>query len=118
LSDKILKINREVFNMVKIKLFCALGFSTSVLVDKMKVAAEKRGIEVDIEACSQSSLGKCLDDLDVALLGPQVAYTLPKSQQICAEKCVPIAVIPMADYGMLNGEKVLDLALSLVNKQS
>jgi PTS system cellobiose-specific IIB component len=102
--------------MIKIRLFCALGFSTSVLVDKMKVAAKQRGIEVDIEACSQSSLAKCLDGLDVALLGPQVGYTLPKSKEICDEKCVPIAVIPMADYGMLNGDKVLDLALSLIEK--
>lgn len=102
--------------MIKIKLFCAAAFSTSVLVDKMKKAAEERGIEVDIEACPQGKLGECCDDLDVALLGPQVAYTLPKSQKICDEKCVPIAVIPMADYGMMNGEKVLDLALSLVKK--
>jgi hypothetical protein len=49
----------------------------------------------------------------VVLLGPQVAYTFDKSEAICKEHNVPIAVIPMADYGMLDGEKVLDLALSL-----
>jgi PTS system cellobiose-specific IIB component len=105
--------------MVTIKLFCALGFSTSVLVDKMKTAAKQRGIEVDIEACSQNSLAKCLDGLDVALLGPQVGYTLSKSTEICNANghCVPIAVIPMTDYGMLDGDKVLDLALSLAKKK-
>ncbi|HEL2203900.1 TPA: PTS sugar transporter subunit IIB, partial [Streptococcus suis] len=30
-------------------------------------------------------------------------------------KQVPIAVIPMADYGMLDGKKVLQLALSMVS---
>jgi phosphotransferase system (PTS), cellobiose-specific IIB component, putative len=49
-------------------------------------------------------------------LGPQVAYTLDKSTAICDSCHTPIAVIPMADYGMLDGEKVLNLALSLLDK--
>ncbi len=52
----------------------------------------------------------------MALLGPQVAYTLDKSEAICKDNDIPIAVIPMADYGMLDGNKVLDLALSLVKE--
>lgn len=102
--------------MIKIKLFCALGFSTGLLVDRMKIAAKQRGIDIEIEAYSQNSLEKSLDDLDVALLGPQVAYTLPQSKKACDQKGIPIAVIPMTDYGMMNGEKVLDLALSLVKR--
>ena len=102
--------------MIKIKLFCAAAFSTSALVEKMNKAAANRGLEVDIEACAQGKLADSLDGLDVALLGPQIAYTLPKSQKICGEKCVPVAVIPMADYGMMNGEKVLDFALDLIEK--
>ncbi|NTW71361.1 MAG: PTS sugar transporter subunit IIB [Eubacteriaceae bacterium] len=102
--------------MIKIRLFCAAGFSTSALVDKMLKAAQVKGIDVDIEACSQSQLAKSLDGVDVALLGPQVGYTMPKSKQICDERCVPIAIIPMTDYGTMNGEKVLDLAISLIKK--
>ena len=103
--------------MIKIKLFCAAGFSTSILVDKMKKVAETRGIEADIEACAISQISNLAGEIDVALLGPQVAYTLPKSKHICDEKGVPIAVIPMADYGMLYGEKVLDLALKLTKNK-
>lgn len=99
--------------MVKIGLFCAAGFSTGMLVKNMKAAAEKRNIEAEIDAYGQVSLENYVEGLDVVLLGPQVAYTLDKSEAICKEHNVPIAVIPMADYGMLDGEKVLDLALSL-----
>ncbi|MES5160341.1 PTS sugar transporter subunit IIB [Fannyhessea vaginae] len=99
--------------MVKIGLFCAAGFSTGMLVKNMKAAAEKRNIEAEIDAYGQVSLENHVEGLDVVLLGPQVAYTLDKSEAICKEHNVPIAVIPMADYGMLDGEKVLDLALSL-----
>lgn len=103
--------------MVSIRLFCAAGFSTGMLVNNMKVAAEKRGIALDIEACAQNRLDDHVrEGIDVALLGPQVSYTLKQSEKVCQQYDVPIAVIPMADYGMLNGDKVLDLALSLAGK--
>lgn len=99
--------------MVKIKLFCASGMSTSVLVGKMRDAAKVKGIECEINAYSESKIDEHLKDMDVALLGPQVAYTLPKIKEKCDPAGVPVAVIPMVDYGMMNGAKVLDLALSL-----
>ena len=102
--------------MIKIRLFCAAGMSTSFLVTKMKKAAEAKGIEVDIEALPESSLSKNLDGVDVALLGPQIGFALPKVKKICDEKGVPVEVIPMIDYGMMNGEKVLALALKLAGK--
>lgn len=101
---------------MKIRLFCAAGMSTSVLVNKMVEAAKKRGLTVDIEAFPEGQMGKNLDGVDVALLGPQVGYTLPKAKQVCGAVGVPVDVIPMIDYGMMNGEKVLDFALKLAGK--
>ena len=69
--------------MVKIGLFCAAGFSTGMLVNNMKIAAQSSGVEAEIEAFSQSKLADYAPNLDVALLGPQVAYTLDKSKEIC-----------------------------------
>ncbi|MGT2846965.1 PTS sugar transporter subunit IIB [Streptococcus massiliensis] len=103
--------------MIKIGLFCAAGFSTGMLVNNMKIAANELGLETEIEAYSQAKLADYAPQLDVALLGPQVAYTLDKSQKICAENHIPIAVIPMADYGMLDGKKVLNLALGLLEQE-
>lgn len=102
--------------MITIKLFCAAGMSTSVLVNKMKEAAKAEGIEAEIEAFPESQMAKHLDSMDVALLGPQVGYTLPKAKKLCAEKNIPVDVIPMVDYGMMNGAKVLDFALKLLKK--
>jgi PTS system cellobiose-specific IIB component len=104
--------------MIKIGLFCAAGFSTGMLVNNMKNAAQKRNLEVEIDAYPQAKLSDCVKGMDVALLGPQVSYTFGKSELICKECDVPLAVIPMADYGMLDGEKVLDLALSLSNNKA
>ena len=94
---------------MKIGLFCAAGFSTGMLVNNMKVVAQELGIDAEIEAYAP--------EIDVALLGPQVAYTLDKSKAICEANHIPIAVIPMADYGMLDGKKVLNLALELLGEK-
>ncbi|AGF59112.1 MULTISPECIES: PTS sugar transporter subunit IIB [Clostridium] len=102
--------------MVTIKLFCASGMSTSVLVNKMKEAAKAKGVEAEIVAFPESQMDKHLDSMDVALLGPQVGYTLGKAKSLCDPKGIPVEVIPMVDYGMMNGTKVLDLALKLANK--
>ena len=102
--------------MITIKLFCASGMSTSVLVNKMKEAAKAKGIEAEIIAFSESQMDRHLDSMDVALLGPQVSYTLSKAKKLCEPKGIPVEVIPMVDYGMMNGAKVLDLALSLIKK--
>lgn len=102
--------------MIKIRLFCAAGMSTSMLVNRMKDAAKAKGLEVDIEAFPEGQMDKHLDDVNVALLGPQVGYTIAKAKKICEPKGIPIDVIPMVDYGMMNGQKVLDFALKLAGK--
>ncbi|BCZ48937.1 PTS sugar transporter subunit IIB [Clostridium gelidum] len=102
--------------MIIIKLFCASGMSTSVLVNKMKDAAKQKGIEAEISAFPEAQMDRHLDSMNVALLGPQVGYTLGKAKKLCDPKGIPVEVIPMIDYGMMNGAKVLDLALKLAQK--
>lgn len=103
--------------MIKIKLFCSAGMSTSMLVTKMEAAAKARGLEAEIAAFPESSLSVQADDCDIALLGPQVRFLLDKAKEICDPKGVPVTVIAMQDYGMMNGEKVLDSALALINQE-
>jgi PTS system cellobiose-specific IIB component len=48
---------------------------------------------------------------DVILLGPQIQYMY---HLVIKEVDVPVAVIDMKDFGTMNGEKVLNLALSMM----
>ena len=52
--------------------------------------------------------------MDVLLLGPQVRFMKSQFEQKLAPKGIPLEVINMADYGMMNGEKVLAQAESLM----
>ena len=47
-----------------------------MLVNNVKVAAKELGIDAEIDAYSQAKLADFAPEIDVALLGPQVAYTL------------------------------------------
>lgn len=102
--------------MLTIRLFCNQGMSTSLLVSKMREAAEKEGTEVDIAAFPANEMSERIEDADCALLGPQVGYMKAKAAKICEAKGVPMDVIPMTDYGMCNGVKVLEFAKKLAGK--
>ncbi|MDK2845086.1 MAG: cellobiose system component [Enterococcus sp.] len=99
--------------MVNITLICAGGFSTSMLMNKMKEAAAKKGVDVEIRAMAESNFEKFDGPTDVLLLGPQVGHLLDQYQN--KSENMKVSVIDMMDYGMMNGEKVLEDALSLLN---
>ncbi|MGL5886138.1 MAG: PTS sugar transporter subunit IIB [Bombilactobacillus sp.] len=98
----------------KIMLACAGGFSTSMLVTQMRKAAKKKGIEVSIDAVAESALNN-YNDLDIILLGPQVGHIKPELEK---EFNIPIEVIDQLDYGMMNGKKVLNDALAVLEKST
>lgn len=101
---------------MKIRLFCAAGMSTSLLVTKMQAAAKEMGIDADIAAAGETRMHEETDGIDVALLGPQIRFKLGEAKKICEPKGVPVDVIPMVDYGTMNGKKVLEFALKLAGK--
>lgn len=98
--------------MIRILLACAGGMSTSLLMNKMKAEAERRGIEVSVDAGPEKGIEDRMGSFDVLLLGPQVRYVLKNVAKICEGK-VPYEVVDMRDYGTMNGAKVLNRALEM-----
>lgn len=104
--------------MYNILLCCSAGMSTSLLVTKMKKYAESIGVEATIWAISVNDIESTLKQyaVDVVLLGPQARYKLNSTKAICADYNIGCDVINMADYGVMNGEKVFKHALTLINE--
>ncbi len=100
---------------MKIYLFCDAGMSTSLMVKKMQDVAKEESIDCEIAAYSLSKIDDFAEEADVLLLGPQVKYKLNKVKEEYSHK--PVECIEMVDYGMLNGKKVLEKALSLINEK-
>lgn len=103
--------------MVKrIMLACAGGFSTSMLVERMREAAKKQNVEVEIDATAEGKLDKLVDQIDILLLGPQVGHLEAGLKDKFSDKPLVIGTIASIDYGMMNGEKVLNDALEAYSK--
>lgn len=96
-----------------ILLACAGGYSTSMLVERMKKSASARDIDVVIEAAAESNIEAFADSIDVILLGPQMGHA---EEGLKKQYDLPIATIDMMDYGMMDGDKVLDRALELMEE--
>lgn len=100
--------------MKNIVLCCAAGMSTSMLVNRMKEAAQTKGVEVAIKAVPVAEFKDIIDSADIVLLGPQVKYEQARFQAVADPLGKKVAVIDMMDYGMMKGDAVLDKALKLM----
>lgn len=104
--------------MLHVRLFCGAGMSTSLLAKKMQDYAAENGYEVTVDARPVSAIKQSTPDqlrqIDCALLGPQVAFERGQLEPKLKEVGVPFAVIPMQDYGMVRGDKVMQMALDMI----
>lgn len=97
---------------MNILLVCSAGMSTGMIVKKMQAAAEKSGIDSKIWAVGDSVADQHIPEADVVLIGPQVRFLLEKIKAMAGGK--PVASIDMRDYGTMNGEKILNDAIKML----
>lgn len=91
----------------KVYLFCYAGMSTSLLVAKMNKIVEKFNLPIEIEAHSYAQAHTIIPEQkpDCIVLGPQVKFMFDEMKEKYAP--IPVMVVDTADYGAMNGEKVL-----------
>lgn len=96
---------------MKITLVCNAGMSTSMLVQRMQKAAKEKNMEVEIIAVPVTAI-KPDTDCDIIMLGPQVRHQMKSVQNIVNN--IPVAVIDMRAYGTMDGKKVLEDAIKII----
>ena len=98
-------------------LVCSAGMSTSLLVTKCKSSwKQKEWTQIFLQFLLQEA-DQHLESkpVDVLLLGPQVRFMeITQFEQKLAPKGIPLEVINMADYGMMNGEKSFSTSRKLM----
>lgn len=102
--------------MKNIMLVCGAGMSSSLLVTKMQKVAKERNDDVNIFALPLISAIKQIKEADCILVGPQIRYSINDLFKAMTENntSIPCVVIDMKDYGTMNGQKVYERALSLM----
>ncbi|MDM0460602.1 PTS sugar transporter subunit IIB [Clostridium perfringens] len=102
--------------MKKIVLLCTLGMSTSLLVSKMRKAAKELNIDCSITAIGEYDIKNYEKEADIIMLGPQVRYLFNRLRKI-VDSDIPITLINSADYGTMNGNRILNQALALMDNK-
>ena len=97
-------------------LICGVGMSTSLLVERLKEAAEKRGQPLNCWAVMQSAAPDNFAKADVILIGPHIAFYQKNLEEMAGPNSkIKVGIIERMDYAMFDGEKILDFAMGLYN---
>jgi len=99
---------------MNILLICGGGFSSSFLVQNMKKAAQKLNLDANIDARSEAELASRVANLDIVLVTPQLRYNEKRIKEVCDKAKVPYEHIPQKDFGAMNGEAIIQLALKKI----
>ncbi len=92
---------------MNIYLFCSGGFSTSLLAQNMKNEFNKQGYDdIEVEAYDHGSLDDVVEDADLILLAPQIAWVKNDVNEEYPEK--KVMVMEMTDFGSMNGERMVN----------
>jgi PTS system cellobiose-specific IIB component len=107
------------FDMDKIRLIilCSWGATSSALAAKVQKAAEKRGIPLQADAGGTGEFKKKAKDYNVALLEPQVRHLKGEMEAVAKEHNIPLEVVDIAAFGVMDGDKVLDQVLRMLNRE-
>lgn len=97
-------------------LVCSAGMSTSLLVKKMTEAIEKQQVDAVVIAVAEADFDKYKGNVDVVLLAPQVRFLEKNLKRVLDPLGIPVAIINGIDYGTMDGEKVLNDALAMIEK--
>lgn len=92
---------------MKIALLTKPGFSGSMLVRKIQEVAKSQLLNIEV------FLNEHLREADVVLLTPQRNEDLKEIKKIVK---VPVGVISLRDYGLLDGSSIIKQAKQLIQK--
>lgn len=81
----------------------------------MLEASSKRGLETEVLAVAEADVHKHVQNTDAVLLAPQVRFFSKKSKKEKLEpQGIPVEIIDSIDFGTMDGDKVLDQALHMM----
>lgn len=101
---------------MEIMLVCSAGMSTSILVSAIKKAINNQAINANVFAKPSTEAMEYIEtnEVSVVLLGPHVRFFEETFKEPLEKRNIPIAIIDPRDYGTMNGEKVLEMAIELL----
>ncbi|WKU22091.1 PTS sugar transporter subunit IIB [Priestia megaterium] len=91
------------------------GMSVSLLEKKMIAYIREEDLSVYITVYPQCEMEHYIDSIDVALVLPQIAFSLQTVKSVYEPKGIPVGIINTSHYASMNSEKILEYAYELDN---
>lgn len=96
-------------NTNRILLSCSGGLTTSYFAYSIQEIFEKQGLNIKVAAVGYMEIERVIDDYDIVLLAPQVAYMLPALKHKYGSK---ILMIDSMDFATSNFTAIIEKAIS------
>ncbi len=100
---------------LNVLLVCGSGASSGFMAANIRKAAAAGGVEITVNAKSESEIENYIEEIDCLMVGPHLAYLLDEVDEITGDAKVKVALMKPEYYATLNGEKALEHILSLFN---
>ena len=107
-----IKLGESIFNNVntnKILLSCSGGLTTSYFAYLMQEIFKREGLDIVVDAVGYMEIDKVIDDYDMVLLAPQVAYLLPQLKNKYGNK---IFIIDSLDFATNDFNAIIKKAVN------
>lgn len=89
-------------------LVCGSGASSGFMAANIRKAASARGLDVEVVARSESEIESYIDDIDVLMAGPHLAYIMDEVEDLVGDNDVKVILMKKDYYSTLDGEAALD----------
>lgn len=91
-------------NPVRVLLVCGSGASSGFMAANMRKAASNQNLDLKIQARSESEIENYIDEIDVLMVGPHLAYVLDEVDDYIGDADVTVILMRSDYYSTLDGE--------------
>lgn len=93
---------------IHVLLVCGSGASSGFMAANIRKAASEKGMEVKITARGESEIENYIDEIDVLMVGPHLAYILDEVEYFVGNKDIKVILMKPEYYSVLDGKQALD----------
>jgi PTS system cellobiose-specific IIB component len=104
---------------VRVLLVCAIGMSSSLIVQKTSKVAEEAGVPFDITALDIPEVGRWNfeeNPVDIVLIAPQARFKKRSIEQAASHMGTLVENIDSVAYGMVDSEKIFEQIMTALKE--
>ena len=100
---------------MRILVVCGAGASSTFVAQRVRHAAQNRGLPYSAFAGTELSLSIDMDAADVVLIGPHLAHALERIERDAAYRGTTVVLLPPDIFNDIDGSRTLEMVRAAVD---